>query len=344
MTKSYSDHAVQCNSTQITNYSFLADYSPACHSFSEDHSLSTSDRCSTPSSANTPSNAPLMYTASKSPPTSSCNIERSYQASAISISDLESLGITKESYLDSAPLAILNDESEVYAIMNKSNPGNTIATLKIRPNGTLEIMTNGNLFSLIDVSAKSFFLTSTISSTIPQSFYTPKPLSNRIIDTITIPELDALGILEANIDSHCSIRDDGTKDYLIMKANEVIATLSIHPNHTVEIIKNGKVYTVVNFSGKPITLASFTRSQSSPTPAKTTLSTPKSSPLKRPPSSCHYRCYWCDLFGHEISHCQQLVEDIRLGKIHITDDGIINASTGHRLPLAVGRGGMRSFL
>jgi len=237
----------------------------------------------------------------------------------------------------------LKDESEVYAIMNKSNPGNTIATLKIRPNDTLEIMTNGNLFSLIDVSAKSFFLTSTISSTIPQSFYTPKPS-----DTITIPELDALGILEANIDCHCSIRDDGTKDYLVMKVNEVIATLSIRPNHTVEIIKNGKVYTVVNFSGKPITLTSaisFPRSQSSPTLAKTTsLSTPKSSPLKRPPSPCHHRCYWCDLFGHEIPHCPQLAEDIRSGKIHITDDGIINVSTGHRLPLAVGRGGMRSFL
>jgi len=242
----------------------------------------------------------------------------------------------------------LNDESEVYAIMNKSNPGNTIATLKIRPNDTLEIMTNGNLFSLIDVSAKSFFLTSTISSTTPQSFYTPKPSSNRTIDTITIPELDALGILEASIDGHCSIRDDGTKDYLIMKANEVIATLSIRPNHTVEIIRYGKVYTVVNFSGKPITLTSaisFPRSQSSPTLAKTTsLSTPKSSPLKRPLSFCHHRCYWCDLFGHEIPHCPQLAEDIWSGKIHITDDGIINVSTDHRLPLAIDRGDMRSFL
>ena len=129
------------------------------------------------------------------------------------------------------------------------------------------------------------------------------------------------------------MRKDGTKDFVIMKFNEMIATLSVRPNQAIEIIKNGEVFALIDTSGKPVTfsaLALFSQSQSSSRPQS--------------PSPQVRRCFWCDHLGHELSTCQQLSEDIRLRKVYITHDNCIIDALGHQFPLAVGQGGMRSFL
>src|SRR5947207_886459 len=97
------------------------------------------------------------------------------------------------------------------------------AALIIRSNGAIEIMTReGDVLSLTDASAKSFSITCTTPFITPRSFSTAKPsFSNRPSNTITIPELESLGILDAHLGNY-SMRKDGTKDFVIMKLNEVL--------------------------------------------------------------------------------------------------------------------------
>ena len=44
------------------------------------------------------------------------------------------------------------------------------------------------------------------------------------------------------------MRKDGTKDFIILKFNELIATLSIRPNQAIEIIKDGKMFSLIDTS------------------------------------------------------------------------------------------------
>jgi hypothetical protein len=244
--------------------------------------------------------------------------------------------------------------------MNKKNPYKMIATLTVRPDHAIDItMREGKVYSLIDATAKTFFLTSTISSSLStKSTYNYKSSSHTLPEKIPIAQLDNL-ILRAHLGHLHSVRDDGTQDYSVTDPDtkEQIAILSIRPNRAIEVIKNGKLYALTNASGKPVTLPPITRPQQSSSsshhefsPPIQCPSTPRltrlPSPVKRSssPSPSRLRCFWCDLFGHAIPSCPRLGEDIRSGKVYITENGIMNALTDKRLPLAVGRGGTRSFL
>lgn len=262
---------------------------------------------------------------------------------SISVSQLGTLGINENSRIGDH-LAIRDDGSEVYSIMDAMESNRMLAALIIRSNGAIEIMTReGDVFALTGASAKTFFLTSTIFSSTPRSFSATESISSdRSINTITISDLESLGILEGNIGNHYSIRDDGTKDYSIMKSNEVIAIFSVRPNRAIEIIKDGKVFALIDASGKSITISPPALS-----PRHRSSSYSKSPSLQsreQPPPSHARRCFWCDQLGHESSTCPQLSEDLHLGKIYITHDNRIIDTLGHSFPLAIGRGGMRSYL
>lgn len=262
---------------------------------------------------------------------------------SISVSQLGTLGINENSRIGGR-LVIRDDGSEVYSIMDAMESNRMLAALIIRSNGAIEIITReGDVLALIGASAKTFFLTSTIFSSTSRSFSATKSItSDRSINTITISDLESLGILEGNIGNHYSIRDDGTKDYSIMKSNETIAIFSVRPNRAIEIIKDGKVFALIDASGKPVT---FSLPISPPRHRSSSYSkSPSLQSREQPPPSHARRCFWCDHLGHESSTCPQLSEDIRLGKVYITHDNRIIDTLGHSFPLGIGRGGMRSYL
>ena len=311
--------AVQRNSVQLTD-----------HSLSVSHSFSTAH-----------SSLPNHYPSGNTP--ASPSGDNPSAPTSISVSQLGTLGINENSRIGGR-LAIRDDGSEVYSIMDAMELNRMLAALIIRSNGAIEIMTReGDVLALTGASAKTFFLTSTIFSSPPRSFSATKSItSDRPTDTITISDLESLGILEGNIGNRYSMRDDGTKDHLIMKSNEVIATFSVRPNRAIEIIKDGKVFALIDTSGKPVT---FSPPASSPRSRSSSCSKSPSLQSREQPSSSHARrCFWCDHLGHESSTCPQLLEDLRLGKVYITHDNRIIDTLGHSFPLAIGRGGMRSYL
>jgi hypothetical protein len=295
-----------------------------------DHSLSASHSFST-----------------QTPPILSFDNKQCYPPalSTISVSDLESIGIYEDSRIGGL-LAVRNDGSKVYTITNAMEPNRMTAALIIRSNGTIEIMTReGEILSLTDASTKSFSITSTTPFSALRSFstITKSSFSYRSTNMITIPELESLGILDAHLGNY-SIRKDGTKDFVIIKSNELIATLSVRPDQAIEVIKNGEVFALIDASGDPIR---FSLSASFSRPRSRSSSCSESSSLHaypQSPSPHTRRCFWCDHFGHELSTCRQLSEDMCLRKIYITHDNCIVDTLGHQFPLAIGRGGMRSFL
>ena len=359
--------AVQCDSvyskSHFSSASLLTDHSSLTdNSFPAPHSLSTNDSQSADQFFSRDHSFTADHSSSASQSTAG-NISsiptRGYKfdhSSTISVSELESLGITRDCRLGGL-LACLKNGSDVYTIMDKKNPYKMIATLTVRPDDTIDITTrDGKLYSLIDATATTFFLASSLST---KSTCNSNSSAHTLPERISIAQFDDLGILRANLGHLVSVGDDGTQDYSVTDPDtkEQIAILSIRPNRAVEVIKNGKIYALTNPSGKPVTLPPFTRPQQSSSTLYHELSSPAiqrppSPPLKRSSSPVERssspspirRCFWCDLFDHEIPRCPQLLEDIRSGKVYITDDGIMNASTNERLPLAVGRGGMRSFL
>lgn len=106
-------------------------------------------------------------------PTTLCGDKLLYPATIL-VSEFESLGINKASRVFGL-LAVQQVRSKVYTITNIVEFNRMIAALVIRSNSALAIMTReGNVLSLIDASAKTFFLTSTIPNTF-QTVSTAKP-------------------------------------------------------------------------------------------------------------------------------------------------------------------------
>ena len=97
----------------------------------------------------------------------------------------------------------------------------------------------------------SLLSNNSLSANTPTSSCGNKLRYSSSSSTILISELESLGILDAPLGKY-SMRKDGTKDFVIVKSNEVIAVFSIHPNRTIEIIKNGRVFTLIDASGKPV--------------------------------------------------------------------------------------------
>ena len=350
--------AVQCNPVLSENPSFSASLSTN-HSLSPDHSFPADRFSSADHSLSTDHSSWAPHSLSMNHCTTDHSSSPDHSStSLISVLELDTLGITGNNRLGGL-LACLQNGSDIYTIVHKKNPHKMTATLTIHPNDAIEITTlEGKRYTLIDASAKTFSLTSSIFATTDSSFST-KSLSDSTLpnptpvpESITISQFHDLGLFDTYISNLLTVREDGTQDYSMTnpETKERIGILSIRTNHAIEVIKDGKTYMLTNASGKPVTLPPFSAlsSYSEPLPqvlhSSSSFKRASSPPVKRPPSPRHRRCLWCDLLGHEIPECQDLVEDIRLGRIYISDDGIINASTDQRLYLAVGRGGMRSFL
>ena len=115
------------------------------------------------------------------------------------------------------------------------------------------IQSNSTISYILYDSAINHSLLSnnSLSANTPTSSCGNKLRYSSSSSTILTSELESLGILDAPLGKY-SMRKDGTKDFIIITSNEVIAVFSIRPNRTIEIIKNGRVFTLIDASGKPV--------------------------------------------------------------------------------------------